>query len=72
MEDYKKRFINEFSELKERTSKLDRIIRKAEQGKLDFELSCPLALLKQQYKAMSKYLDILKTRAVIEEIDMEF
>lgn len=68
-EDYKVRFVKEYKELKEKYGKLHKMIVKAEAGTLDFELDCPLDLLKQQAKAMGEYLHILEIRAEIERID---
>ena len=68
--DYKSRFIKEYKELKERYEKLHNIIVKAEANTLDFELSCPLDLLKEQAKYMGMYLHILEVRAEIEKIEL--
>ena len=62
---YKQRMINEYNELKERTDKLGFMLVKESQGDLEFELSCPVSLLKVQYSAMNSYLNILKVRAEI-------
>lgn len=68
--DYKSRFIKEYKELKERYEKLHNIIVKAEANTLDFELSCPLDLLKQQANYMGNYLHILEIRAEIEKVNL--
>lgn len=70
MEAYKERFLKEYNELKERYNKLHKMIVKAEAKTLDFELDCPLDLLKQQAKAMGEYLHILEIRAEIEHINL--
>ena len=70
MEEYKERFIKEYKELKERYEKLHNIIVKAEANTLDFELSCPLDLLKEQANYMGNYLHILEIRAEIEKVDI--
>lgn len=70
MEAYKQRMVNEYNELKERTDKLGFMLVKESQGGLDFELSCPVNLLKAQYNAMNAYLNILQVRAEIEGIEL--
>ena len=49
MEDYKQRIVNEYNELQERTVKLGFMLARESRGGLDFELSCPVSLLKAQY-----------------------
>lgn len=66
MKDYQERMKKEYDELKDRYIKLNKIIIKAEKGELDFELSCPIILLKQQRNAMKRYLDILEKRCLLE------
>ena len=70
MEVYKQRMVNEYNELKERIDKLGFVLVKESRGGLDFELSCPVNLLKAQYNAMNSYLNILKVRAEIEGIEL--
>lgn len=71
MEAYKKRMLKEYFELKERTVKLGNMLEKWGNGELDFEPSCPFDLLSSQLCAMNIYLNILKLRAEIENIDLE-
>lgn len=70
MKDYQERMKKEYNELKDRYIKLNQIIIKAEKGELDFELSCPLILLKQQRNFMKRYLDILEKRSFYEGIEL--
>ena len=70
MEAYKERMINEYNELIDRIDKLSTIIVKAENRKLEFELSCPLELLKVQLNVMKQYRDILIQRATIEHVEL--
>ena len=70
MKDYQERMKKEYNELKDRYIKLNQIIIKAEKGELDFELSCPLILLKQQRNVMKRYLDILEKRGFYEGIEL--
>lgn len=71
MEGYKKRMVEEYRELREKYVKLHRMIVKYEAGKLEFELTCPVEILKQQASAMGKYLYTLEVRAQIEGIKLE-
>lgn len=70
MEDYKQRVVNEYNELKGRADKLGLMLVKESRGGLDFELTCPIELLKAQYNAMKAYLNILEVRAEIEGIEL--
>jgi len=70
MKDYQERMKKEYDELKDRYIKLNQIIIKADKGELDFELSCPLILLKQQRNVMKRYLDILEKRGFYEDIEL--
>ena len=70
MKDYQERMKKEYDELKNRYIKLNQIIIKADKGELDFELSCPLILLKQQRNVMKRYLNILEKRGFYEGIEL--
>lgn len=67
---YKDRMAKEYRELKERYNNLHRIIVRYEAGTLDFELNCPIELLKTQKRAMGQYLLTLEIRAEIEGVDL--
>lgn len=69
-DDYKDRFKAEYWQTKIRYDKLHRMTVKYEAGTLDFEPSCPLAILKAQKSAMGQYLNMLEVRAEIEGIDL--
>lgn len=71
MEDYKERMVKEYTDLKERHTKLHKILVKHDAGKLDFTLNCPVMLLRQQESIMARYLSILEKRAVIEGIELD-
>ncbi len=71
MEPYKQRMINEFNELKERTDKLENMLRKYYSGNLEFVPSCPIYLLEDQIDMMRGYLNILSIRAEIENIKLK-
>lgn len=66
--DYKDRFFAEYAQLRIRYSKLRKLVSDYYNGKLNFETSCPIQLLKAQLDVMKKYLDILEARSTVEEI----
>lgn len=68
--DYKERMKKEYAELKERRDKLHAINVKAQAGTLDFPLSCPIELLKEQEGIMTHYMGILEIRAEIENVSL--
>ena len=70
MEEYKKRMITEYRELKERTDKLEIMLNRWRMGILDFAPTCSKWLLKKQLDVMKDYAGILETRAKIEDIDL--
>lgn len=70
MEGYKERMVKEYQELRRKQEKLHRILVKCEAGTLDFELNCPVDLLRKQEWAMVEYLNILELRAEIEHVDI--
>ena len=69
-EDYKKRFIAEYWQTKNRYDALHRMTIKYEAGTLDFTPTCPLGLLKEQKSLMGNYIRCLEIRAEIEKIDL--
>lgn len=68
--DYEERLIKEYSGLREKVSKLHTMNIKHKAGTLDFKPNCPAELLQEQEDAMTKYLEILETRAEIENIKL--
>lgn len=68
--DYKEHMRNEYIELKDKYDKLHRMLVKYDAGKLDFTPTCPIELLREQAATMGKYLYILETRALIEEVEL--
>ena len=71
MEAYKERFIKEYTELSERITKLDNIIKKYEEGTLDFTPDCPIDLLIRQSYYMELYRKVLEERASYEHINIK-
>ena len=68
--DYKERLIKEYSELKTRYNRLQEMLNKWDEGKLDFIPTCPRELYNMQLRAMKEYLDILVIRAKFEDIQL--
>lgn len=72
MEVYKLRMIIEYQKLKRRTEKLGIMLDRWLTDDLDFTPSCPFELLESQFRVMKLYLSILKQRAGIENIDLDY
>ena len=70
MEAYKNRMLKEYFELKERTDKLGSMLLNYSKGDLEFEPTCPIELLQDQYIIMGDYLHVLEKRAVFEGIEL--
>lgn len=68
--DFKDRVIAEYWQTKIRYNKLHRMIIKHDAGTLEFELNCPIDLLRGQAGVMGNYLEYLEIRAEIEKIDL--
>lgn len=69
--DYKERFKAELYQLETRYRKLENMVEKWVNGKLDFEPTCPLQTYDLQLRAMRDYLSILVIRAKIEGIELD-
>lgn len=67
-DDYKKRFVAEYAQLKIRYDKLYAVLERHAADKLDFKLSCPDEILYQQLDHMEAYLKVMKVRAGYENI----
>lgn len=67
---YKNRFLAEYYQTKIIYENLHKIIIKHEAGTLDFDLECPVDLLKEYARAMGHYLYMLEVRAEIENIEL--
>lgn len=67
----KERFMAEYYQTLFRFMSLRDMLDKWDKGTLDFVPSCPRGILGMQVKAMSEYLVILETRAVIEGISLK-
>lgn len=69
-DDYKKRFVAEYAQLKIRYDKLYAVLEKYAADKLDFKPTCPIEILYEQLDHMEAYLNILKIRAKYEDIEL--
>lgn len=69
-EDYKKRFVAEYWQTKNRYDALHRMTIRYEEGTLEFKPTCSLELLKEQKSHMGNYLRVLEIRAEIEGINL--
>lgn len=70
--DYKERFRAEYFQLKIRMIGLGNMLVKYKDGTLSFTPSCSYDLLNAQYKAMVLYFSLLKDRAIIENINLDW
>ena len=68
--DYKERFKAELRQTEIRYDKLACMLDKHNRGVLEFEPTCPIELLEKQHEAMGGYIDCLKQRALIEDVDL--
>lgn len=66
--DYRERMAAEWGQVKIRLSRLQSMLDDYREGKLNFEPTCPITLLKEQALVMSEYVDILEKRAEREDI----
>ena len=69
-DDYKKRFVAEYAQLKIRYNKLYAVLEKYAADKLDFKPTCPIEILYEQLDHMEAYLSVLETRAKYENIQL--
>ncbi len=68
--DFKERFKAEYYQLSFRLDSLTNMLIKWDNNMLDFEPKCPKETLENQVLFMQGYIDILRLRAQIEEIDL--
>lgn len=68
--DFKERFIAEYDQLNVRCQKLELMLNKWKDGKLEFIPNCNYGLLKLQLDHMIDYKSILGARAKIEDIEL--
>lgn len=70
-EDYKERFKAEYYQVKIRLEKLEAMLKKWDNGELDFTPTCPRMIYDGQVQAMSDYCSTLIARAAMEHIIIE-
>ena len=68
--DYRERMAAEWGQCKIRLEKLEKMIDDERRGKLGFELTCKITLLKEQELVMQEYVDILEKRIELEGINI--
>lgn len=68
--DYKERFKAEYNQLVIRYEGLQGMLKKWDDGTLEFEPTCPRSIYNMQIKAMSEYIAVLEARAAIENVDL--
>ena len=68
--DYKERFKAEYYQLKIRYEKLKTMVEKWDAGELDFKPTCPRSIYDTQLSAMELYLETLKSRAELEDVEL--
>ena len=69
---YKERFKAEYYQLAIRLVKLEAMLDKWKNGKLDFIPTCSMKTYDEQIDGMKKYLSVLNKRAEEEKIDLEW
>lgn len=67
---YEQDFRAEYRELSDRHKALQNMIARHEAGLLNDDLPCSISLLSEQCAVMGRYLSILETRAIIENIEL--
>lgn len=68
--DYKERFKAEYNQLVIRYEGLKGMLKKWDDGILEFEPTCPRSIYNMQIRAMSEYIAVLEARAAIENVDL--
>ena len=69
-DDYKERFKSEYYQLVTRYRSLKSMLTKWDEGTLNFEPTCPRNIYNTQIKAMVDYIEVLKSRAIMEGINL--
>lgn len=69
--DWMERMAAEWGQVKIRLSRLQSMLDDYREGKLNFEPTCPITILREQALVMQEYVDILEKRAELEGIRLE-
>ena len=67
-EDYKERFRAEYAQVVLRYQKLNDMLKRWDNGTLEFQPTCPRSTYNIQVRAMRDYIAVLEARAVMEEV----
>ena len=70
-DDYKERFRAEYYQVVIRYKKLKAMIKKWDNGELDFSPTCPRSTYSLQIETMTDYMGVVEARAVMENGDLE-
>ncbi|MBR3208844.1 MAG: hypothetical protein IKF82_01105 [Bacilli bacterium] len=68
--DYKARFVAEYYQNKIRYEKLKTMCEKWDEGKLEFQPTCPREIYNAQLHFMKCYIEVLQNRAKMEDIEL--
>lgn len=68
--DYKERMKSEYFQVKIRYNGLLNMIRKWDDGTLEFKPTCPRSTYDLQLRAMGDYIAVLEARAVMEGVEL--
>lgn len=68
--DYKNRFKAEYYQTKIRYEKLSSMVKRWDNGELDFTPTCPRSMYDIQLKSMNDYLGVLEARADLEKVEL--
>ena len=68
--DYKERFKAEYYQTAIRYEKLSAMLKKWDNGTLEFSPTCPRSTLNMQIRAMTDYIAVLEARAVMEGVEL--
>lgn len=68
--DYRERFRAEYAQVVIRYRKLDAMLKKWDEGNLDFTPTCPRSTYNMQISSMTEYIAVLEARAVMEGVDL--
>lgn len=68
--DYKERFKAEYYQVVIRYQKLKEMLRKWDNGELNFNPTYPRSTYNMQIKAMTDYIAVLEARAVMEGVEL--
>ena len=71
-EDYKERFIAEYAQVEIRHRGLQKMLKKWDEGELEFTPTCDREIYNEQLMAMEDYMSVLCKRAHIEGIDIRY